>query len=143
MLLTRHTDYSVRVLMYLALHDSDKVTIAEVARNFTVSRNHLMKIVHRLGRLGYLNTQRGKGGGMSLAKPPESINLSDVVQDMEPTLAIMECNAVPCPIAGSCAVKIALLEARDCFLQALGHYTIADLIKNKKQLLPLLERFLA
>ncbi len=138
MLLTRHTDYSVRVLIYVALHDSETVTIPEIARNFTISRNHLKKIVHRLGQLGYLHTARGKGGGIRLARAPRAINLRDIVRDMEPTLEIIDCCNPPCPIAGRCTLKKVLMEARDCFLLALSRYTLADLIRNRKQLLRLL-----
>lgn len=134
MLLTRYTDGSVRVLIYAALDPDTVVTIDEIARHCRMSRNHLKKIVPRLAQHGYIRTARGRGGGMSLASPAKSINLGNIVRDMEPTLEIMDCNKPPCPIAGSCTFKQALMEARHCFLKALDRYTLADLVKNKNVL---------
>jgi Rrf2 family nitric oxide-sensitive transcriptional repressor len=134
MLLTRHTDYSLRFLMYLALNDARNVTIREVARSFKVPRNHLMKISQALARHGYIHTIRGRGGGLRLAREPGAINVRDVVSDMEPTLEIFDCQNPLCPIAGSCVLKKALMEARDHFLAALGKYTLADLVRQKRKL---------
>ncbi len=138
MLLSRRTDNSLRLLIYLALHEDRTVTIKEIARQFGISRNHLMKIAQRLAHLGYIHTARGRGGGMRLARPPRSINLRSVVWDMEPTFEIMDCHNPLCPIAGHCILKKALIEGRACFLEALSRYTVGDLLDNKVQLLKLL-----
>lgn len=138
MLLTRHTDYSLRFLMYLALNNARNVTIREVASTFEVPRNHLMKISQALARHGYIRTIRGRGGGLRLAREPGDINLRDVVWDMEPTLEIFDCHNPLCPIAGYCVLKKALMEARDHFLAALGKYTLADLVRHKRKLRRLL-----
>ena len=138
MLLTRHTDYSLRFLMYLALNDARIVTIQEVAQTFKVPRNHLMKISQALARHGYIHAIRGRGGGLRLAREPGDVNLRGVVSDMEPTLEIFDCHNPLCPIAGYCVLKKALMEARDHFLAALGKYTLADLVRHKRKLRRLL-----
>lgn len=138
MLLSRHTDYSLRFLMHLALNDARNITILEVAQTFKVPRNHLMKISQALARHGYIHTIRGRGGGLRLAREPGAINIRDVVSDMEPTLEIFDCHNPLCPIAGNCVLKKALMEARDHFLAALGKYTLADLVRHKSKLRRLL-----
>ncbi len=138
MLLTRHTDYSLRFLMYLALNDARNVTIREIAQTFKVPRNHLMKISQALARHGYIHAIRGRGGGLRLGRDPDAVNLRDVVWDMEPTLEIFDCHNPRCPIAGNCVLKKALMEARDHFLAALGKYTLADLVRHKRKLRRLL-----
>lgn len=138
MLLTRHTDYSLRFLMYLALNDARNVTIREVAQTFKVPRNHLMKISQALARHGYIHAIRGRGGGLRLGRDPDAVNLRDVVWDMEPTLEIFDCHNPRCPITGNCVLKKALMEARDHFLAALGKYTLADLVRHKRKLRRLL-----
>ena len=138
MLLSRHTHYSLRLLMYLALNDARNVTIQEVARAFKVPRNNLMKISQALAHHGYIHTTRGRGGGLRLAGEPGAVNIRDVVSDMEPTLEIFDCYNPLCPIAGNCVLKTALMEARDHFLAALGKYTLADLVRHKRKLRRLL-----
>lgn len=138
MLINRQTDYAVRVLMYLAIQDQRMVTISEVSRQFRISRNNLTKICHQLVRLGYVRSVRGKGGGICLARAADSIELRDVVVQTEATFEIIDCRSPLCPIAGSCQLKEALMEARDGFLKMLSCYTIADLVRNKGQLSKLL-----
>jgi len=91
MKLTRFTDYSLRVLMYLGLQDNGRVTIKEISGSYNISRNHLMKVVSMLTRMGYLDARRGPGGGIALARPATDINLADVVMDMEDDLNLVEC----------------------------------------------------
>lgn len=131
MQLTRFTDYSLRMLIYLALNSDRLVTIAEIARSYGISQNHLMKIVHQLGSLGYLETVRGKGGGIRLARQPALINIGDVVRDTEEHMDIVECfNAdfKDCPLLPACALKSILTDARKNFLATLDRYNLADLL---------------
>ena len=139
MQLTRYTDYSLRVLIFLAIQPpARRSTINEIADRFTISRNHLVKIVHRLGQLGYVRTIRGKGGGLCIGAEPGEINLGAVVRDTEATLDVVNCTDPYCPVAPACRLKGVLNEARDAFLAVLDRYTLADLIHNRAQLASLL-----
>lgn len=139
MLLNRRTGYAVIVLMYLAIQDQRTVTISEVSRQLRISRNNLTKICHHLVRLGYVHSVRGKGGGIRLARAADSIKLRDIVVQTEATFEIIDCRKRLCPLAGSCLLKEALMESRDGFLEVLSCYTIADLVRNKVDLLKLLD----
>ncbi|MDD5240501.1 MAG: Rrf2 family transcriptional regulator [Sulfuricella sp.] len=129
--LTRYTDYSLRVLIYLGSRRDKLATIAEIAAHYNISRNHLMKVVHQLGAHGYIDTLRGKGGGIKLARPPGQIVVGDVVRSMEENMSIVECFApdtCSCILAPGCTLKDALSEATQSFLSTLDLYTLADLI---------------
>jgi Rrf2 family nitric oxide-sensitive transcriptional repressor len=143
MRLTVYTDYSLRVLMYLAVHPEPRPTIAEIASSYGVSRNHLMKVVHALGLEGYIETLRGKHGGLRLARAPEEIVLGDVVRRTEPDLALLPCfdpvNA-PCAITPACRLRGALHQAQAAFLKVLDGYSLADLVQNRSALAQLLAR---
>jgi Rrf2 family nitric oxide-sensitive transcriptional repressor len=136
MRLTAYTDYALRALIYLALEPGRLATIREIAAAYAVSENHLMKIVHQLGRDGYIETVRGKGGGMRLARPPETINLGEVVRRMEAELDIVPCFASTqaCAIGPSCVLKGALAEGLAAFLAALDRYSLADLAAPQRRL---------
>ncbi len=139
MKLTRQTDYSLRVLIFLALQEEGRlVTISEITEHFDIPRNHLVKIVHRLGQLKYLKTLRGKGGGMCLGHGAADIVIGRVVRDVESTLEVVNCHEPPCPLEVGCVLKGALVEARDAFLAVLDRYTLADLIVRPQQLQALL-----
>src|SRR6185436_10093201 len=141
MRLTVYTDYSLRVLMYIAARPDPLPTIPMIAASYGVSRNHLVKVVHQLGLMGYLTTVRGKGGGLRLARAARSIVIGEVVRRTEPDLALVPCfepiNA-DCAITPSCKLRKALFEARDAFLKALDSYTLADLTTNAAALSSLL-----
>jgi Rrf2 family nitric oxide-sensitive transcriptional repressor len=142
MRLTRYTDYTLRVLIYLGLRQDRTVTILEVSRCYGISRNHLMKVVHRLGTWGYVATLRGKGGGLRLALSPEQINLGGVVRRAEESFTLVECfdpRKNRCCIAPACILKQALHEALESFLTTLERYTLADLVHNRQGLISLLE----
>lgn len=131
MQLTRFTDYSLRVLMYLGGQFDHLVTIKEIARKHSVSKNHLMKVVHGLATHGYIVTVRGRGGGMRLSRQPEKINLGDVVRDTEENMDIAECfgvDAKSCTLLPACVLKSVLTEARKNFLATLDLYQLSDLI---------------
>ncbi len=137
MQLTRFTDYALRTLIYLALNRDRLVIISEIAKTYDVSENHLMKIVHRLAQHGYIETQRGKGGGMRLARQPKDIPIGMVVRDTEENMDIAECfdpEKRACPMLPECVLKTALISARTSFLAELDSYTVADLIANKKSM---------
>lgn len=137
MRLTLHTDYALRVLMYVGVKGDPLSTIPEIVEHFDISRGHVMKVVHHLGRLGYLETTRGKGGGIRLARKPSQINVGAVVRDMEEELAVLGClqgNEGYCRIEQCCVLRSALRDATNAFLAALDRYTLADLIKPRRSL---------
>ena len=130
MRLTVYTDYGLRLLMYVALKKGELATIQEVADAYGISKNHLMKVTYDLGRYGFLETVRGRGGGFRLARASEQIGLGDVVRRMEEDFAMVECFAPSsnrCAITGSCRLKGILKDALGAYLAVLDHYTLADL----------------
>ena len=134
MQLTKHTDYALRVLIWLA--QRERSTIREIAEANRISENHLMKIVHGLAKLGYVQTARGKGGGLRLARAPREIGVGAVVRDTEQTLHVVECLAHgyggECLLTRRCGLKAILQEAQDAFLAHLDAYTLADLAPARK-----------
>ena len=137
MRLTTFTDYCLRALIYVALKGDELATIDEIAERHGINRNHLVKVVHRLGQLGYLHTTRGKRGGVRLAKDPAKINLGTLVRETEDDLALVECfqdRACLCVIEPACVLRKALRQALDAFLKTLDGYTIADLLKPSRSL---------
>src|SRR3546814_291779 len=141
MRLTTFTDYSLRVLMYVGARGDTTVTVEEIAARYGISRNHLTKVVLRLGQLGYLSTARGRGGGMTLARPAEQINLGALVRQTEEDLALVECFSGrdgSCVIQPACVLRNALGEALAAFLAVLDGYTLADLLAPRRKLAKLL-----
>ena len=137
MKLTTFTDYSLRVLIYLATEPDRHVTIAEIASSFRISENHLVKVVHFLGLGGWLANSRGKGGGLSLAKAPRNIGIGAIVRQTEGADQLAKCfgkPSDPCAIARVCRLRTALAEAADAFYGVLDGYTLADLVKNHDSL---------
>ncbi|MBN4076739.1 Rrf2 family transcriptional regulator [Mariprofundus ferrooxydans] len=131
MQLTRYTDYSLRVLFFLAAHPGERCTISQISEYFNVSRNHMVKVVHNLGQLGFIHTIRGKSGGMTLAMQAADINIADVVKRVEPHMNLLECFDKPtntCPIIAQCGLKGVLYKARKGFMAVLAEYTVADLL---------------
>jgi len=128
MQLTRHTDFSLRVLIYLSLNKNEKlVTINEISSHFNILKNHLTKVVNNLSQQGFIKTTRGKNGGISLALRADEINLGDVVRATEVNMKIIDCSKPPCPLTGFCELKNILNEAQQNFLNTLDKYTLADL----------------
>lgn len=130
MQLTQFTDYSLRVLMYLArLPAPGMATVTEIAEHHGISRNHLVKVVHNLANHGFLITTRGKGGGMQLARPAHTIGVGEVVRLTEPNMNLVECfdrKDTGCRIARSCFLKAIMYEARRSFLSVLDKYSLSD-----------------
>jgi Rrf2 family transcriptional regulator, nitric oxide-sensitive transcriptional repressor len=136
MKLSTFTDYSLRVLMYLAANPGQRATIAQVSQAFDVSENHMVKVVHSLGRAGWLANVRGKGGGLELAVAPEKIVIGQVVRHTEGRAVMAECfeEGNECNITTECHLKGVLAEAAKAMYTVLDGYTIADVVKNKRQL---------
>ena len=137
MKLTAFTDYSLRVLMYLAAQPDRRATIAEIAASFDVSEHHLSKVVHLLGKQGWLTTVRGKGGGLGLAKAPGAIVVGAVVRHTEGAAVPAECfgeEGGHCSIARICRLHGVFGEAVDAFYGVLDRYTLADLVHNRQAL---------
>ena len=142
MRLTVYTDYALRVLMYVAVKDDGLSTIAEIAERYGISRNHLMKVAHQLGIAGYLETVRGRSGGLRLARPAADINLGDVVRYTEQDMALVPCMSpvdAACAIRPSCLLKRALDRAAAAFLGVLDEYSLSDLVKPRHALRELLD----
>jgi Rrf2 family nitric oxide-sensitive transcriptional repressor len=135
--LTVYTDYALRVLMYLALKDDALATISEIAASYKISRNHLMKVAYELGAAGYVETVRGRRGGLRLAKPTEAIRLGDVVRHTEPDMALVTCfepMAAPCAIKRCCVLRSAFERAYVAFIGVLDDYSLADLVRPRSRL---------
>jgi len=137
MRLTTFTDYSLRVLIYLAIEPARRATIAEIAKSFRISENHLVKVVHFLGQGGWLANTRGKGGGLSLAKSPRNIAIGAVVRRTEGADRPATCfgkSTDRCTLARICQLRTALNAAVDAFYGVLDDYTLADLVENREAL---------
>ena len=132
MRLTTMTDYALRLLMYAAQHPGRRCTISEVAGVYGISEAHLMKITHKLGLAGWLETVRGKGGGMRLAATPAEINLGAVVRSVEPDFALVDCltAATACRLTGDCRLTGIFSEALQSFMAHLDRHTLADLLPS-------------
>lgn len=141
MRLTVYTDYSLRLLIYLAVGKDRLATIEEISGSYGISRNHLTKVAHRLGIGGYVETVRGRRGGLRLAKTPEAIGLGDVVRYCEPDMAIVTCFdpiGAHCAVLSRCVLRGALSQALDAFCDVLDKYTLADLVRPRTALRSLL-----
>ena len=131
MQITRFTDLGLRVLMYLAVGERQALaTIPEVAGQFEVSRNHLVKVVHRLGQLQLIVTTRGKGGGIALARPAADYRLGEILRQLEENPSLIECGNPPCVIRQGCRLKAALDDALQAFFNQLDGYTLADVVRQ-------------
>jgi len=130
MRLTLHSDYALRVLMYTGLNHGRLSTIPEIAQNFRISKSHLMKVVSNLAQLGYLQTVRGKNGGLQLMRPPAEINIGSVVRATEEELGVVGClqESNYCAIQSACVLRGALRRATEAFLAVLDEYSLEDLL---------------
>ncbi|MBF0281318.1 MAG: Rrf2 family transcriptional regulator [Zetaproteobacteria bacterium] len=141
MQLTLYTDYTLRVLLYLALHPEKRCTITEISTAYGISRNHLVKVVHKLGQGEWISTTRGKNGGMQLARPPKEINIGQLVRETEPHMNILECfdkETNTCPIIAPCSLKHVLFQARKAFMDVLDRHTLADALNQPEQIIQIL-----
>jgi Rrf2 family transcriptional regulator, nitric oxide-sensitive transcriptional repressor len=139
--LTAYADFSLRLLIYLAVQEDGLTTIAKVANSYGISHNHLVKVTHRLALEGYVSTTRGMKGGLRLARPAAEINVGEVVRRMEPDMALVPCmqpSGGSCPIVPNCLLLSAMEEAHAAFLEVLDGYTLASLTAPRAKLRKLL-----
>lgn len=135
--LSLFTDFSLRTLIYAGLHPQRTITVPEVAAAYRISENHLVKVTHKLGKLGFLETKRGRSGGFQLSRDPSAINLGEVVRNTE-SMALVEClgtNGGSCPIVPACLLKGVMIEARNAFLATFDRYSLADMLRTRDRLL--------
>jgi Rrf2 family nitric oxide-sensitive transcriptional repressor len=132
MRLTRYTDYAMRVLLHLAARDDGLASIAEIARLYDISQNHLMKVVQDLGKAGFIRTVRGRGGGIALARPADQIVVGEVVRQTEEGFQLVDCSQ--CVIAPACTLPRVLNEATAAFIAVLDKYSLADLMDKRSQM---------
>ena len=141
MRLTVYSDYALRMLIYLAIKTDGLATVGEIAEAYGISKNHLTKVAHELGIRGYVETVRGRGGGLRLGRPAGEIGLGEMVRQTEPDMALVPCFAPvkdDCAIARCCVLKDVLHKAGDAFLAVLDGYTLEDLVRSRKPLQSLL-----
>ena len=136
MRLTLYTDYTLRTLMYLGLHADRLCSISEIAKSYRISENHLTKVAHQLGRLGFITTLRGRGGGLKLAAPPDKIGVGQVVRAVEEGFMLVDCRS--CAVLPACRLTGVLAEATGAFLAVLDRYSLADLIGRRDEMRRLL-----
>jgi Rrf2 family transcriptional regulator, nitric oxide-sensitive transcriptional repressor len=140
--LTQFSDYSLRLVLYLACHPEKVVSADEISRAFGISRHHLVKVVQTLTDLGVVEAQRGRGGGMRLAKRPSEINVGWLIRRTEPHFDLVECfdpEANTCLIAPACGLKGALHRALKAFLGVLDEYSLDQLLTQRSDLVTLLD----
>jgi Rrf2 family nitric oxide-sensitive transcriptional repressor len=130
MQLTRFTDYSLRVLLFVGRQRGRICTMGEIAAYYRISLEHLRKVVHKLAKLGYLNSSRGRGGGLVLGRDPAAIRIGDVIVAMEEDMSIVDCRALDCALLPDCSLKTALDRASTAFIAELNEVTLADLLGN-------------
>ncbi len=137
MQLKRYTDYSLRVLIYLAVKQGEIVTVNEIARSYNISRHHIAKVVYQLSLGGFIHTVLGKNGGATLKKPPSQINIGDLIRHTEVNLSAFDCNNLTqdCAISEICQLTQILDQATQQFLKVLDQYTLADIVDQNQNAL--------
>lgn len=138
--LTRFTDYGLRCLMYLAARPQALSSVKTISDHYGISRNHLVKVVHRLSQLGYIETSKGKGGGIRIATGTEHLKLGKLIQTLEPNMSTVECfdaETNTCNISEQCQLKHMLYDATQAFVQKLDEYTLADTVTNADDVIPI------
>ena len=138
--LTRQADYTMRLLIHLALQPDEFATIQQIAERYGISRNHLMKVANRAVQAGYVEGVRGRAGGLKLSRKPKEIRVGEVLRVME-DWSIVECflhHADQCPIAGGCGLQPMLKEALESYFSVLDRYSLADVVRRKTLLVQLL-----
>jgi Rrf2 family nitric oxide-sensitive transcriptional repressor len=134
--LTQRTDYALRTLLYLTVHRDRLVPAAEISAAYGISHHHMVKIAHQLALLGFIESARGRGGGLRLARAPEDLTVGEVVRVTEPHFHLVECfdrehNA--CPIVPACELTRTLVRARERFLEVLDAQRLVDLVREPRQ----------
>lgn len=142
MRITLHTDYALRMLIYLAIHDPQPRTVNDVAESYGISRNHLLKVALKLKNMGLLATARGRSGGIRLAREPREINVGAVVRGFEDSVPAVEClrsDGRGCILSPICRLKGIVREALGAYLSVFDEYTLADLAANRAELAGILD----
>ncbi|MEY8841632.1 Rrf2 family transcriptional regulator [Cribrihabitans sp. XS_ASV171] len=142
MRITKRTNIAIRLLMYCAAHQERLVTKSEIAAVCNISENHLAQVINQLSQLGYLNTQRGRNGGMVLARPANRIRIGDVFRKIEGGLPLAECFADAdntCPLTKACRLRVALQDAAVAFYASLDEITLDALVCDNDALLKILQ----
>ena len=135
MRLTRHTDYAFRALIYLGLLEKEQLaTIGNIATDYGISRNHLMKVIQKLVQSGYVHSVRGKFGGVCLRLPPGDVRLGAVARVTESHEPMLDCRDDSCPLSSECPLQDAMDEAMDAFFLALDRYTLEDMLAQPERL---------
>lgn len=132
MQLSRFTDYSVRVMIYAAMFPERLVTLHEMSDFYDISLAHLRKVVHQLGKLGYLSTYRGKNGGMKLRLLPAEINIGKVIAELEGAKPLIDCVGLRCVVLPACGLPRVLKRAQNAFYEEVSKYTLADVIIHER-----------
>lgn len=138
MQLNHRTDYALRTLLYLSMIDTERLaTLDEIAQKFHIARDHLIKIVNKLAKLNYITTQRGKGGGIKFNSTTLEVSIYEIVNHFEPTLQVIDCNHLRCPVRGMCRLNLILDEASSAFIETLKKYKFKEImpktLKEQKQ----------
>ncbi|MDQ8020335.1 MAG: Rrf2 family transcriptional regulator [Moraxellaceae bacterium] len=131
MRLTRFSDFGLRVLMYLTHERDTPVTIAEIAQQFDVPHNHLVKVANRLGKLGWVTAIRGRNGGLILGVPADTLRLGEVIQQLEECDTLVDCDETPCTLRGRCLLKGALNAGLAAFYDKMNEYSLADVCRGR------------
>lgn len=137
MRLTLHTDYAIRTLIYLAVHQDRLATISDISEGYDISKNHMMKVAQELVHHGFVVSERGRNGGLRLSRPPSEINIGDVVEKMETDFGLVACLDPArnnCKITGVCGAQHVIYEAMEAFLAVLRKYTLQDSVPNPDNL---------
>ncbi len=143
MRLTNFSDYALRLLILAATKPDHLVTISEISKSYGISRNHLMKITHSLAQAGYVDTVRGSGGGLRLARPASQISVGAVLRHTEASSDLVECAdqaTNTCVIAPACGLKHVLFDALEAFYARLDRVSLADITRNPAQLIGIFEK---
>lgn len=142
MRLTMYTDFSLRVLLFLGIKETKELsTIQEISDSYGISKNHLTKVVHELGKHGLVETVRGRGGGIRLNIAPKDINIGETIRKTEDDFHLVECfNCATnqCVITPACRLKNVLHEALQAYFAVLDKYTLADFVENNNALAEIL-----
>lgn len=136
MQLTKHTDFAFRSLMYLSSSEGKKVKIKDISERFDIPQSHLMKVINALANAGYIDSTRGKNGGIALAKKPKDITVREIIMLMENTLEPLDCEGQACLLLKICKLKKALNQAKNAYLETLEKVTLEEIsTRNVKKLL--------
>jgi len=140
MQIKKYTDYGLRVLMYLAMQEPGaRSTIKDICSAYDIPKNHVNKVIHHLGKIGLIDTKRGKNGGFALAKSPQEIRLDHVIREMEGDTPWVNCKTPYCKIVPACTLKDILAQGKMRFYTYLSEFSLASLVRNKQALIALLE----